>query len=301
MNLKTKTNDRLSRYLRNISEWLKRKLTSDFTSDRLYAEKRFLKTFGRKLDLKNPVTLMEKIQWLKLYDRRPIKTDLTDKYLVREYVQDKVGEQYLNPCYGVYESADELIPHLFDFPDKYILKATHGCGWNIIVNDPSSPTEGDLNELRNWLSTNYYYAGREWCYKHIKPRIVCEELIEPVNPDLGIVDFNFFCFHGEPIFLYVALDPHGDYRYNIFDQSLQQFPYVYPESKQLPEKLKRPADYDLMFEIVRRLSEGFSFVRVDLYFERKILFGEMTFYPGCGFTKIPEEYDRIFGEYMKLL
>ena len=150
--LKTKIADRLIGYLNNIQKWCERKFPKLLVSDRRYAEERFLRTYGRKLDLQNPVTFNEKLQWIKLYDRRPIMTIVSDKFQVRSYVKDKVGEQYLNTLYGVYESVDDLMPHLTEFPDKYILKTTHGC------TDPSLPSENDLNNLRSWLTTNYYDA-----------------------------------------------------------------------------------------------------------------------------------------------
>jgi hypothetical protein len=303
MKLKTKIVDRLIGYQNRMQKWCERRFPKLLVSDRRYAEKRFFETFGRKLDLQNPVTLNEKLQWVKLYDRRPIMTDLTDKYLVRSYVKDKVGEQYLAPLYGVYESVDELIPHLSDFPDKYILKATHGCRWNVVVTDSSSPSENDLNNLRNWLSKNYYDAGREWCYKNIRPRIICEKLIEPVNPEFGLVEYRILCFHGEPVFVLVILDHFGERYRNFYDLSWRQVPIEidYSGSGQLSVKLSKPRNLDLMIEMARKLCEGFSFVRVDMYSERKVLFGEMTFYPGCGFIIFnPEELDTIFGEYLNV-
>lgn len=303
MKLKTKIISRLLGYLHSMQKWCERKFPKLLISDRRYAEERFLKTFSRKLDLQNPVTLNEKLQWVKLYDRRPIMTVLSDKYLVREYVKDKVGEQYLTPLYGVYESVDDLIPHLAEFPGKYILKATHGCGWNIVVTDPSSPSENDLSDLRNWLSTNYYDVGREWCYKNIRPRIVCEKLIEPANPEFGLIEYKVLCFHGEPVFVLVILDHCGDRYRHFYDLSWRQVPFEidYSGSGNLSEKFSKPRNLDLMIEMARKLCEGMSFVRVDMYSERKVLFGEMTLYPGCGFIKfVPEELDTIMGEYLNV-
>ena len=268
--------------------------------DRLYAQRRYLDTFGRPLDLRNPATFNEKIQWLKLYDRRPVMATVADKYAVRQYVLERIGEEYLNPLLALCSSVDELLDELPGLPKRFVVKATHGSGWNVIVKENAVPLSGCLEQIDGWLSTNYFDLGREWCYEAIPPKLVCEQFIQPMNAHLGLLDYKFLCFHGLPAFVQVDVNRFTGHRRNIYDLSWNLLPveYVYDNSK---KEIPQPDHLHEMIEVAQRLSEDFLFVRVDLYSEDRVIFGEMTFYPENGFGKFrPECYDREFGKRLQL-
>jgi hypothetical protein len=163
---------------------------ASFLSDEEYAKYRYKKTFGQELNLARPETFNEKIQWLKLYNRDNKYSKLADKYEVRKYVEKTVGSTILNELYGVFLDVDEI---RFDaLPDSFVLKATHGSGWNIICNDKSLLNwRHEKKKLNKWLITNYYDIGREWCYKNIQPKIICEKYLEPLTGN-KLYDINFF-------------------------------------------------------------------------------------------------------------
>ena len=261
--------------------------------------KTFKKRLGYSPELQNPVTFNEKIQWLKLnwYDSNVVK--LADKYRVRDYVKEKCGEQYLNELYDVYENVNEI--NLAQLPNQFVLKVTHGSGFNVICKDKK---EVNWNEkfklLETWMKINYYSINREWVYKDIKPKIICERYLSDTEPG-GIKDYKFFCFNGVPKYIQVDSERFIDHKRNMYDCNWNRIPvdYIYPRTEELDEK---PSKLEEMMEVAKKLSNGFPFVRVDLYFtQNKIYFGEMTFFPEAGFGKFkPEKYDKIFGEQLIL-
>ncbi|HDZ14610.1 hypothetical protein LCGC14_1592990 [marine sediment metagenome] len=273
---------------------------------RLLPQKSFVKLHykyqtGKTLDLKDPKDFNEKIQWLKIYYKPAILTKLVDKYESRDYVLEKVGEKYLNPVYGVSDTADA-----FNFevlPNSFVLKATHGYDMNIIVRDKEKFNEKRARELAGqWLSINHYYhAGREWAYKNVKPRLIAEKLLEEEGKD-HINDYKFFCFDGKSKFLKVDLDRGGDHSKCYFDIEWNKLPFAKKGNKGTDGIVREPKNFKEMVKVATKLSEGFPFVRVDLYnLDGKIVFGEMTFYPSDGRTEFePERYNRILGDYIKL-
>lgn len=283
-------------YLRGlIRYWTLRRL-----DDREYAERRFFGMFGSSLDLSNPRTLVEKLQWLKLCDRRPILQQLSDKYEVRQYVRDNVGERYLNRLFGVYDNVGALRSDLRRLPESLIIKATHGCGWNLLVRDKETIRRADWKKMKTWLATEYYPFTREWCYKGIRPRLICERLIEPRDPIRGVVDYKFFCFNGRPRIISVVTHRHTGLRETWYDVSWNRIP-VDVGWKPADEEMSKPRSLDELADIATRLSAGLPFVRVDLYCESEILFGEMTFCPHSGFMRFnPSGFDREFGDWLQL-
>ncbi len=269
-------------------------------SDKGYAERRFLRTFGRPLNLESPTTFNEKIQWLKLYDRRPLMTILADKLRVRDYVRKKIGARYLIPLLGVYDSVDALTHGLASLPNRFVVKATHGSGWVLFVS-PDSPLEGARQtEMREWLSTDYYALGREWCYKGITPRLICESFIEPVTPRWGVVDYKLFCCNGEVRLIQVDVGRFSQHRRNLYDLSWTQLPVtlLYPP---IQGTVMRPVELDKMIDIAQTLAKDVVFARVDLYCEERIQFGEMTLFPGNGFEPFePPDYDVELGRFLAL-
>ena len=268
--------------------------------DEMLVRLEFLYNLGRFPDLKNPRTLNEKIQWIKLHDRNPLMTLYTDKYEVRKIVEKKIGSHILNELYGIFETPDEID---FDsLPESFVLKATHGSGWNMIVKNKSVlETEKAKKKMKKWLGRNFYTKKREWAYKDIPPRIICEKYLE--NKDGSLNDYKFYCFNGNPHFIQVDVDRytgHSRAYYSLEWQKLDFFMVKNTKKKKIlryEKELKRPESLTDMVEIVRTLSSDFRFARVDMYdVDEKAVFGEVTFYPSNGGGKFsPEHMDVEFG------
>ena len=282
------------------------KATKRLKLDTLLGDKSYLKCsyrakFGKKLDLKNPKTYNEKLQWLKLYDRRPEYTRMVDKYESKEYVAEKIGEEYIIPTIRVWNNFDEID---FDtLPDQFVLKSTHDSGGVVVCTDKSRfNVEEARRKLTKALKTNYYLHGREWPYKDVKPRIIAEEYLSALG-DAGLVEYKLFCFNGEvKIVLVCKGAAHSNGRTNDFmDRDLNRIPVksLNPISQPDPE---RPEELEKLIEIAEKLSEGIPQLRVDTYIvDGKIYVGEMTFFHNSGMCKFePEEWDYKFGEWIKL-
>jgi hypothetical protein len=255
---------------------------------------------GRKLNLKRPTTLNEKLNWLKLYDRDPAYTDLVDKYEVRNHVKRLIGEEYLVKLLGVYDSFDEI-----DFkklPNKFAIKCTHDSGGVFICTDKANfNIDKTRKEIDRRLKKNFFFHGREWPYKNIKPRIICEELIEAQDGNLPR-DYKIFCFNGKPGFFYVISDRGRTAKLDCFDMEWNRYPLRqhYPNSNY---DIKKPKNWDDMIRCTQILSEGFPHVRVDFYIDanEKVLFGELTLLHFSGCEKfIPDSYDEFFGKMLVL-
>jgi len=268
-------------------------------TDRQYAIARFRETFGYDLDLKTPKTFNEKIQWIKLYDRNSKYKLLSDKFLVRKYVSQKIGDVYLNQLIAVYSSPEDI--DFNELPNQFVLRMAHGSGWNIICHDKN---QLDIEECRkklfHWSKQDYYHLGREWVYKKIKPRILCEKFLSG-DPKLGLLDYKIFCFHGNPKYIQVDIDRYTNHSRDFYDVNWkkQYFSIMYPLYK---HDIPRPKHLDKMLEISKILADKIPFCRVDLYsFQETVLFGEITFYPGCGFEKFyPSIMDEKLGGYINV-
>ncbi|MCO5724023.1 ATP-grasp fold amidoligase family protein [Robiginitalea marina] len=256
---------------------------------------------GKKLDLDAPREFNEKIQWLKVYYRNPILTQLVDKYAVRDYVKEKVGDKYLNELLGVYNRAKDVD---FDaLPDRFVIKGVHGYHFNLIVPDKSALNPWKARWLmRKWMSKNQYYrGGLEWAYKNVPPRLVAEAFLEEPGQE-SINDYKFFCFGGIPNFVQIDHDRTATHSRCFYDMDWNRMPFLTKGHRLYEKELKKPRNFDEMIGVVTKLAEGFPFVRVDLYnIDGRILFGEMTFYPADGRREfVPEEYNTIIGDYLKL-
>lgn len=259
---------------------------------------------GRDLDLKHPKTFNEKIQWLKLYDVSPLKTRLADKFEVREWIREKIGEKYLTPLIGVYDTFDEID---FDrLPDKFVLKTTHGSGYNIVVKDKSRFDKADAKKkFDDWLSRKFeYQAGFEMHYAGMKPRIIAEEFLD--IDESGIYEWQAFCFNGEAKFFLVivggAHDSTPGKRF-YYSPKWEKLPFT-SLARELPEgAIPCPDNFAELAECVKKLCDGFLHVRVDFYRLRdgNWKFGEMTFSTASGLWAVyPEEYDRVVGDMLTL-
>lgn len=265
-------------------------------SDKKFLELRFLSEMGSKLNLDNPQTFNEKLQWLKLYDRNPKYTQMVDKYEVREYIKDKIGEEYLIPLLGVYDKFEDID---FDkLPKQFVIKCNHDSGGLIICKDKSKLNiEEARKKINKSLKRNYYYSGREWPYKNVKPKIIIEKYMEDKEAK-ELIDYKFMCFNGEPKFVFTCTERYNSgLKVTFFDMKWKKMPFIrhYPSSN---KNIKKPVNYDRMFNFSKTLSKSIPFVRVDWYeINGKLYFGELTFYPGSGFEEFePNEWDKKIGD-----
>lgn len=268
--------------------------------DESFIKRKYKASTGEILDLKKPRSFNEKIQWLKLYNHIPLYTQLVDKYSVREYVKEKIGEEYLTKCYGVYSKFENID---FDkLPDKFVIKCTHDCGSVVLCDSKSKINMSKIGKKLNAaLSRNYYYQGREWPYKNVIPRIIIEEYLEDHTTN-DLYDYKFFCFSGVPKVLFVSIGrQEGNLQLNFYDMGFNKLPFErgYPN---FDVNIPKPKNFKKMIELATKLSEGIPFVRVDFYdIEGRIVFGEMTFSPGGGMEVFkPKEWDYILGQWIEL-
>lgn len=269
--------------------------------DETFIRERYKNVFERELNLENPKTFNEKIQWRILKDKKDIYTNLADKYLVREYVKKKIGKEYLVKILGVYEKAEDI--DYDKLPNKFVLKCNHDAGSTIICKDKLSFNKKEANKKLNFfLKRNFYYMTREWHYKNIKPLIICEEYIEIFkkdrNENLLPEDYKFHCFKGKIEIIEVQFERYGGKRkINVYDSewNLLDFIMGYPNADY---KIKKPLNFNKTKELSEKLSSDFDYCRVDFYLvEDKIYFGEITFTPCSGLDKYePIEWDYKLGE-----
>lgn len=221
-------------------------------SDRKIIEQSYKTRFGKKPNLENPQTFNEKLQWLKLYWRKSLMTRCADKRSVREYVSEEGLNDILIEAYGVYERAENI--DISSLPKRFVLKASHGSGWNIICKDKNTMDwEAELDKIRKWLKDNYYYYGREWVYKKIKPCIVCEKYLEGENgqpPD----DYKIFCFNGRPRIIQVDTNRFINHKRNMYDVkwNLLDFKLFYPNDE---KSIQKPENLNQMLEIAEKLAK----------------------------------------------
>ncbi len=274
------------------------KLICIVISDEFCCKRLYKKGFNKNLNLENPVTFNEKIQWLKLRCRNNIYTVCADKYAVRDYVKDRIGDAYLTKLYGIYNTIEEINPK--NLPHAFVLKTTHGSSQNLICKDKTSLVwPSAIANFTGCLHYNYYFFAREWAYKNIPPRLICEEYLDDNGASPN--DYKFFCFNGTPKFIQVDVDRFGNHRRNIYDMDWNLLPFTirFPGYE---GEVPKPLKFDLMTDLAKKLSEGFPFARVDLYcIGERVVFGELTFYPGAGFEHFfPEKYDEEIGKLLKL-
>lgn len=276
--------------------WLKQLPQTEYP--KMLAE-RYEKAIGHKLNWDNLQTYTEKMQWAKLYDKNPLKAALTDKYLVREWVEKTIGGEYLIPLLGVWDRFDDI--DFSGLPDRFVLKTNHGSGTNLIVKDKSK-----LNLKRakrmfdDWMSIDYAYNSNfEMHYTDINRKIIAEQYMETVSGELP--DYKFICFDGKPYFCRVDMGRFKNHTRSIYDERWVLQDWNQGQFSNC-HSLEKPEQYDKMLELAARLSSGFSHVRVDLYnIEGKIYFGEITFTSGSGLEpNVPESADLMLGNLWNL-
>lgn len=267
--------------------------------NKLYISMRYIKQFKRIPNFKNPKTITEKIQWINLNNKLIKYAYLADKYEVREYVKNKVGEKYLIDLIGCYENSNEI--NLENMPQKFAIKCTHGCGTNIIVDNKNNIDINEIrNKLNNWMKIDYSVVAKEIHYKYIKPRIICERYIGDNKTDLK--DYKFFCFNGKVEFIQVISERNnGKMLQNFYDSEWNELDISFGELNGY-KNIDKPTKLSEMVEVAEKLSNEFQFVRVDLYYvDEKILFGELTFTPRGGILNLkPQELNFKLGELISL-
>lgn len=270
-------------------------------SDKKYIELRYFSLFLKELNLDNPKSFNEKLQWLKLYDRNSEYTKMVDKYEVKKYVSNIIGEEYIIPTIGIYNSFDEI-----DFkklPNKFVIKCTHDSGGLVVCKDKNKLDKNNAKKkIEKSLKTNYYYCGREWPYKNVKPRIIIEKYM-CTKEQKELIDYKFFCFNGNPKIILVCSERFSsnnmcetwfDDKWNFLD--------IIESSHRVDKTIKKPINLSKMMEFSKKLSKDIPFVRVDFYeINGKTYFGELTFFPASGFERFePKEWDYKLGEMLKL-
>lgn len=264
-----------------------------------FLEKKFEYKTGYKLNIGNPKTFNEKLQWLKVYNHKSEYTQLVDKYLVKQFVEERIGGKYIIPTLGVWRTFDEI--DFSELPEQFVLKCTHDSGSIVIVDDVNRFDKKEAEKrLTEALKINYFWMGREWPYKNVERRIIAEKYIAEARE---MIDYKFLCFNGKVRSIFTCSDRFsGDgLKVTFFDKEWKRLPFErhYPASKR---KIVKPAHFHLMIELAEKLSAGIPFVRIDLYdIEEKIYFGEMTFFPGGGMEEFsPEKWDRTMGDWIVL-
>jgi len=254
----------------------------------------------KRLNLKNPSTFNEKTIWLKLNKRYANAHILVDKVAVKEYVKKIIGEKYIIPTIAVYDDVTKI--EIDKLPSSFVLKANHGSGWNIICEDKNKHDfENTKKKLNRWMHTNYYDIGKEYQYRKIVPKIICETYLKGLKEN-PLVDYKIFCFSGKPMFIQVDHDRFTNHTRNFYDINWNIMPFttLYTMGN---KPLLKPESLDEMLVIAEKLSYKMIFVRIDLYcLNNSIYFGEITLHHGGGFEPfIPPEYDKILGKYIKIL
>lgn len=276
-------------------EYLGKRILKNW-SDEDYIIKKYTEAFGVKPDLVEPKTFNEKLQWIKLYGVTDDMCICADKYCVRDYLQNKGYGYLLNPYIAVVRSPDEIIWE--DLPKKFVLKASHGSGWNIFCTDKSQIGKVKRNiwmsSMKSWMRQNLYAYGREPVYKAIIPRIVCEQFIES---DGELLDYKFFCINGKIEFIQVTINEKHAHKINLYSTEWKRIPanYAYPPSN---KDIPCPLHFEEMKIIAEDISRPFDFSRIDLYsVSSGIIFGEITFFPSSGFKHFtPEAFDLELGK-----
>ncbi|HIY01836.1 MAG TPA: glycosyl transferase [Candidatus Blautia faecipullorum] len=286
-----------------------------FIPDNVYLKIVYRLRIGKKLNLKEPKTFNEKIQWLKLYDRKPIYTTMVDKYEAKKYVADIIGDEYIIPTLGVWDHFDDI--DFASLPEQFVLKCTHDSGGLVICyNKGKFDKDVARKKIEQSLKCNFYWVGREWPYKNVKPRIIAEKYMvdesvyvdetytgkEASNPQTELMDYKLMCFNGKVKCSFVCSERYSsNLKVTFFDNDWNVLPFErhYPKST---KPITKPHTFEKMVQLAEKLSADIPFVRVDFYeINGDIYFGELTFYPGDGFEEFtPDSADYDMGRLLKL-
>ena len=274
----------------------------DDMPDAEYLSRKFMAVFNQHLRIDSPQTFNEKLQWLKLHDRKPEYTVMVDKYKARDYIAEKIGERYLIPLIGVWDDPDEIA---FDaLPNRFVLKCNHNSGLGMcICKDKSVLNIKNVKKgLKRGLKQDYYLTGREWPYKNVPRKIIAEQFMK--SDESGLTDYKVHCFNGEPKLILVCKDRFSKtgLTEDFFSERWEHLDIRRPTHPNASNKTAEPEELSEMLTLARKLSENIPFLRVDFYIiEHKVYFSELTFYPASGFEKfVPEEWDAVLGSWLTL-
>lgn len=294
--------NKIMQYIRHPSKtviFLQNRCNFPVLTDAAYLKICYQLSMGKKLDLENPRTYNEKLQWLKLYDRKPEYTRMVDKYEAKRYVAEKIGAEYIIPTLGVWDRFDDID---FDsLPDQFVLKCTHDSGGLVIVKEKAALDKAAAKEkIEKSLKQNYYYSGREWPYKDVKPRILAEAYLEDEDRE-DLSDYKVMCFGGEPKMIQLHRGRFGVHTQDFYDAGWKKLAILRgaPNSGEVAPK---PDFLEEMLELSRKLSSNTPQLRVDWYFTNgRLYFGELTFFPASGMKGFqPESWDETLGEWITL-
>ena len=272
-----------------------------FVPDKMMVSILYRIKFGRKLNLQSPRYYSEKLQWIKLYDRKAIYTKMVDKYQMKSFLAEIIGEEYAVPTLGIWDSFDDIDFDLL--PNQFVLKCTHDSGSvTICHNKKEMDYKKTKAKFDSALKNNAYLLGREWPYKNADRKIIAEPFLEDLASDEdALIDYKFFCFNGEPKIMYISNDTGAEPHTDFFDMEFNHLPIRMkdPNSK---KEVKKPQCFNEMIEISKALSKGIRHLRVDFYYvNNKLYVGEMTFFHGSGFVPIsPSEWDLKMGEWISI-
>lgn len=303
--------NKLQKYLHNpklLYPLVSSRGLTHWVPDKMHLSIMYWARIGRWPDLDNPRTFNEKLQWLKLYDRNPIYNTLVDKHAVKQWVADRIGSEYVTETYARWDRVEDI--DISELPERFVLKTNHDCGGVAICKDRTTfNLEAARAKLARHLNTNYFWGGREWPYKDVRPCVFAEEYLEPdaseSSPDqdeIDLTDYKFMCFNGEPRCAFTCVGrAKGDLRVDFFDADWHHMSFTrhYPNADVLPAA---PRYLREMQRLARTLSDGIPFIRVDFYEQaERIILGEMTLYPGSGFEEFDkEEWDERLGDWIVL-
>ncbi|PRD46849.1 ATP-grasp fold amidoligase family protein [Sphingobacterium haloxyli] len=281
---------------------LKNSINNALYTDYAFCRKTYKKTHGEYPNIDLPQTFSEKLLWSMFNHRDQVYIQCADKFEVRDYVKRKIGEEYLINSFGVFDHVDSI--DFRSLPNQFVIKATHGSGWNIIVEDKDRENISNIRKrIRYWLKTNYFEFNREWPYKYMKKRVICEEFIgeERGTPP---EDYKFFCFNGEPKLIQLDIGRFTSHKRNVYDTEWSRIGGVEIAHEQDENNIyPKPKNLKEMIDVARKLSEDFNHVRIDLYnVQGKVYFGEMTFFHGAGSAEYfrPKEFHLQLGEWFDL-
>lgn len=268
--------------------------------DKLALKIQYKNVFLESLDLKNPQSFNEKLQWLKLYNRKPEYTAMVDKYEAKKIAADMMGYDHIIPSYGVWNSFDEI--NFDELPDQFVLKCTHGSGDVVIVKDKKTL---DINDARNKITRslrkNYYKIAREWPYKNVTPRVIAEKYMHDDSGELK--DYKIYCFDGQAKMMMISSNRFSaeQTRFDFFDEEFNWLDIIWgnPKSDTKPQK---PEAFEEMMMWASKMSSGIPQVRMDFYaIDGKVYFGEFTFFDGAGFEQItPRQWGERLGSWIQL-
>ena len=299
-------NQRLVKVIKNpykVFNWLAAHHLLNWMDDKTYLKLVYRGHFGKKLNLDNPITFNEKLQWLKLYNRKPEYTIMVDKVKAKEYVANIIGEEHIIPTLGVWDDPDDID---FDkLPDQFVLKCNHNSGIGLcICKDKSKLDIEKVKEgLRKGLKEDFYLMGREWPYKNVPRKILAEKyMVDDSGPDLK--DYKMMCFNGKVMCTYVCMNrfEEGGLKINFYDRNWKRLPFERSQKPASINDVNIPTGYSKMLELAERLSKNIPFLRTDFYeIGGELFFGEITFYPVSGLEEFsPEKWDENLGKLIVL-